>query len=180
MVLVARRLAVVLIVLLLGSPLVAAQPAPEEITFDEALRIGLERNTALRQAENVAEARSYDVGLNRAEFLPDVSASIRPTQRYGLTFDQTTGQLDQETTESLSASVSAGLNLFNGFRDQASLNRARIEREASEFGLDRAQQDDMETHSVPEHMREGFERVREHREKQKAAQAQQESAGEDR
>jgi outer membrane protein len=116
-------------------------PAGDEITFDEALRIGLERNTALRQATNVAEARGFDVGRNRAQFLPDLSASIRPTQRYGLAFDQTTGQLDQETTESLDASVSANLNVFNGFRDQASLNQSILEREASEYALGRAQQD---------------------------------------
>jgi outer membrane protein len=118
-----------------------AQPAPEEITFEDALRIGLERNTALRQATNAAEARALEVSNNRAQFLPDLTASIRPTQRYGLAFDQTTGQLDQETTQSLDASVSTNLNVFNGFRDVASLNRAALQREASEYGLVRAQQD---------------------------------------
>lgn len=136
-----RRLVATLLLGVLGAGAAAAQPAPEEITFEDALRIGLERNTALRQATNVAEARAFDVTANRAQFLPDLSASIRPTQRYGLTFDQTTGQLDQETTESLNASVSASVNLFNGFRDTASLNRAQLERDASEFGLTRAQQD---------------------------------------
>ncbi len=114
---------------------------PEEITFDEALRIGLERNTTLRQATNVAEARAYDVSRVRAGFLPDLSAALRPTQRYGLAFDQTTGQLDQETTQSLDASLSASLNVFNGFRDQASLNQSVLQREASEYSLVRAQQD---------------------------------------
>ena len=136
-----RRLAAIL---LLGFPLAGAalaQPVSEEITFDEALRIGLERNTSLRQATNVAEARAYDVSANRAQFLPELSASIRPTQRYGLAFDQTTGQLDQETTQSLDASLSASLNVFNGFRDVATLNRSATLREASEYGLVRAQQD---------------------------------------
>jgi len=136
-----RRLVATLLLGALGAGSAAAQPAPEEITFEDALRIGLERNTALRQATNVAEARAFDVTANRAQFLPDVSASIRPTQRYGLTFDQTTGQLDQETTESLNASVSASLNLFNGFRDTASLNQAALERDASEYSLTRSQQD---------------------------------------
>lgn len=131
----------ILVLGVLGVSTAAAQSAPEEITFDEALQIGLERNTALRQATNVAEARAFDVSANRAQFLPDVSASIRPTQRYGLTFDQTTGQLDQETTESVNASVSASVNLFNGFRDVASLNQASLQREASESSLVRAQQD---------------------------------------
>ncbi len=127
-----------LLLVLAAAPL-AAQP--QEITFDEALRIGLERNTALRQATNTAEARALDVGRNRAEFLPDLSASVRPTQRYGLAFNQTTGELNQETSESLDASVSANLNLFNGFRDQASLAQARIQSEAGELSLGRSRQD---------------------------------------
>ncbi len=136
-----RRLGTFLILGLLVAGTAVAQQAPREITFDEALRIGLEQNTTLRQATTAAEARSLDVSLNRSAFLPSLSASVRPVQNYGLTFDQTTGQLEQETTEQLNASVSANLNLFNGFRDQASLRQARVQREASEFSLGRARQD---------------------------------------
>ncbi|MEM1043726.1 MAG: TolC family protein [Bacteroidota bacterium] len=136
-----RPLGLLLTLGLLVAGTANAQQTSQEITFDEALRIGLERNTALRQAVTAAEARALDVTLNRAEFLPDVSASVRPVQNYGLIFDQTTGQLEQETTEQLNASVSANLNLFNGFRDQASLRQARLQREASEFSLDRSRQD---------------------------------------
>jgi outer membrane protein len=141
MLIVLRRVAAMLLFGPLALSAAVAQPSVQEITFDEALRIGLERNTALRQATNAAEARAYDVSANRAQFLPDLSATIRPTQRYGLAFDQTTGQLDQETTESLDASLSASLNVFNGFRDVATLDRSAHLREASEFGLVRAQQD---------------------------------------
>lgn len=118
-----------------------AQVAPQEITFDEALRLGLERNTALRQATNAAEASDLAVSQARATFLPDLSASISPTQRYGLSFDQTTGRLEQESTQSLDANVSANLNLFNGFRDQNTLAESRIRAEASEHSLGRARQD---------------------------------------
>ena len=120
-----------------------AQDAPpaREISFDEALRLGLERNTTLRQVANAAEASDLAVSQARATFLPDLAASISPTQRYGLSFDQTTGRLEQESTQSLDASLSANLNLFNGFRDQASLDRARVQREAGEHSLERARQD---------------------------------------
>lgn len=136
-----RPLGILLAFSLFAVPSAFAQQAPQEITFDEALRIGLERNTTLRQATTAAEARALDVSLNRSQFLPDLSASVRPTQSYGLAFNQTTGELNQETSESVNASVSASLNLFNGFRDQASLRQARVQREASEFSLGRARQD---------------------------------------
>lgn len=120
---------------------VQAQDAPQEITFDEALRLGLERNTTLRQATNAAEASDLAVSQARATFLPDLSASVSPTQRYGLSFDQTTGRLEQESTQSLDASVSASVNLFNGFRDQASLAQSHVRAEASEHSLERTRQD---------------------------------------
>lgn len=122
-----------------GSAL--AQDAPQAITFDEALRIGLERNTTLRQATNAAEASDLAVAQARATFLPDLSASIAPTQRYGLSFDQTTGRLEQESTQALDAGLSANLNLFNGFRDQNTLAESRIRAEASEHSLERSRQD---------------------------------------
>src|SRR5690606_26293185 len=87
------------------------------------------------------EARESAVSEARAIFLPDLRASVRPTQRYGLVFDQTTGNLNQETSESLDATLSTSLNLFNGFGDVASLRRARLSSEASEQGLERARQD---------------------------------------
>ncbi|MDX1532176.1 MAG: TolC family protein, partial [Rhodothermales bacterium] len=119
----------------------APTPDAREITFNEALSIALRQNTALQQAENVAEGRGLAVSQARSTFLPDLSAAVRPTRRYGLVFDQTTGQLDQETSQSLDASVTTSLNLFNGFGDVAALREARLNREAAEFALVRAQQD---------------------------------------
>ena len=125
------------------APLAQEAPTPDarEITFNEALSIALRQNTALQQAENVAEGRGLAVSQARSTFLPDLSAAVRPTRRYGLVFDQTTGQLDQETSQSLDASVTTSLNLFNGFGDVAALREARLNREAAEFALVRAQQD---------------------------------------
>jgi outer membrane protein len=140
MVVVLRRFVALLLVGVVAGT-ATAQPTPREITFDEALRIGLERNTALRQATNVAEARAFDVSANRAQFLPDLSASVRPVQSFGLDFNETTGQLNQETSNSLDASLSASVNVFNGFRDVASLNQAALQRESSESSLVRARQD---------------------------------------
>ncbi len=134
-----------LLALLLIQPTAAAQDVLQdgparEITFEEALQIALRQNTDLRRAENAVQARGEAVDFARASFLPNLSASLTPAQRYGLAFDQTTGRLEQETSEALSASASLGINVFNGFSDVATLRQRRLEREVGRLDLERAEQ----------------------------------------
>src|SRR5690606_37596406 len=72
--------------------------------------------------------------------LPLIEASVQPTQRYGLAFDQTTGQLTSQTSESVNVGLSASVNLFDGFRNRRALDRARIERAAAGLTLERTRQ----------------------------------------
>ncbi|MDX1418880.1 MAG: TolC family protein [Rubricoccaceae bacterium] len=129
---------------LLALLALAAWPAAAQqvITFDEAIRLGLARSLDLREARLGDEAAALNVTNARADVLPlpYVEASVQPTQRYGLGFDQTTGQLTSQTSESVNVGVSASLNLFDGFRDQRALAQARIERDAAGFTLERASQ----------------------------------------
>jgi len=124
----------------LGAAEVCAQ-APRRITFEEAIQIALRESVALQRTETTVRAQGEAVELARAAFLPDVSASLQPVRRYGLTFDQTTGNLQQESSDALSGQVSAGVNLFSGFRDSAELRRRRLEQQAGTFTLERARED---------------------------------------
>lgn len=132
--------------LLLGLvPLVAparAQEAPlQEITFVEALRLAEERNTRLRLARNTAEAQENAVALARSASLPDLALAVQPVRRYGLVFDQTTGSLQQETSDAMSASATTSIALYTGGRDAAEVRRRRLEREAGELALERTRDD---------------------------------------
>ena len=122
--------------------LASAASAQQVITFDEALRLGLERSPDLRLARVNDEAAAYNVQSARADALPlpFVTASIQPTQRYGLAFDQTTGQLTSQTSESLNLGVSAQVDLFDGGRNRRALEQARLQRSASTFSLERTRQ----------------------------------------
>ncbi len=133
-----RFLAVFFIVAAIGAP-VRAQRA---ITFNEAMRLALSENPDLLQAELSDEASELNVSSARVDALPlpFVSASISPTQRYGLSFDQTTGQLNSQTSESLNLSVGGSVNLFNGFRGRRALEQARLLRSASTFSFEYARQ----------------------------------------
>ena len=133
-----------LMLALLASPEAEAQGElrdVQEVTFEEAIRLALVQNPRLRRAETAVSAAGEAVELARAAFLPDLSATVQPTRRYGLGFDQTTGSLQQSTSDVMSASLSTSVNLFNGFRDQADLRRRRVEQEARGFTMQRTQED---------------------------------------
>ncbi|MDX1439543.1 MAG: TolC family protein [Rubricoccaceae bacterium] len=124
--------------------LVVALPvrAQQAITFEEAIGLALERNADLRLAEVTRDASGLNVSSARADALPlpFVSANIGPTQRYGLSFDQTTGQLVSQTSESLSLSASASVDLFSGFRSRRALEQARHQQDAAVLGLERTRE----------------------------------------
>src|SRR5690625_4833618 len=60
--------------MLLVAPEVRAQEATT-ITFNDAVRIALEQNIALRQAENVVASREISVSRQRMNFYPTLSLS---------------------------------------------------------------------------------------------------------
>lgn len=140
-----HRLVVLLLALVFTHVAVApesvAQDMPVAITFDEAMRIAMENSPALLRAALAVEASEDAVSMAQANFLPSLMGSASGNRSFGLTFDQTTGSLQQTTVDGLSASLSASVNLFNGFRDVSELERRRLERLGSEYQMRRAQED---------------------------------------
>ncbi len=144
------RSAAALGVLLLAGSLLAATARPAHaqdadaaervITFDEAVRLALEQNYRLRLAQNDVEAQSVEVARNRMQFLPDLRTSASGFRNYGRTFSQEQGGI-VNTSESARFGVSTSLNLFNGFRDDASLDEAQAQTRAASRTLSRRRQD---------------------------------------
>ncbi len=110
------------------------------ITFDEAVRIALERNVSLRRARNTVSLQSTTVAKERADFLPNLNLSSNANRNFGLTFDQTTGRIFSTTSDAFSLGANSSINLFNGFGDVASYNQARLTLEANEHSYDRTRQ----------------------------------------
>ncbi|QXD17179.1 TolC family protein [Rhodocaloribacter litoris] len=136
----ALRYAFLLVLLtILGHGTTHAQQA-RTITFEEAVQIALERNAAIRRSRNNVGLQATVVSSERADFFPNLNLSSSTSRTYGLTFDQTTGQLVSESTDAFNASASSSINLFNGFGDVASYNQARHALEAEEYTLNRTQQ----------------------------------------
>jgi outer membrane protein len=117
-----------------------AETPVHTITFDEALRIALEDNTALRRAGNAAELGEVAVSDARNQFLPDLRLSTSGSESSGRYFSETEGRIIEQSTQSMNLGASSGVTLFNGFRNTATLRGAKLDRAAGRLDLARARE----------------------------------------
>ena len=111
-----------------------------EVRFNEAVQIALENNTSIKRAQNGLDLQELTVRTEKAAFLPNLNLNTGANRNWGLTFDQTVGQLRNTSTDGFNMSASTGINLFNGFADVSGLNAARYQLDAQEYSMERTQQ----------------------------------------
>jgi len=134
-----RLLAILLIAApLLGATALRAVEGP--IDLDRAIQIALEHNINLQRQTNQVRLNQTSVDQARAQLYPDLNLSASSSERFGRTFDQTIGTVENQRSESLSLRASSNLNLFNGFADQSALKSARLGLDASQEDLERTRQ----------------------------------------
>ncbi len=131
-----------LALLALTVPAVAAQEVPPggTVTLDEAIEIAVAQSPQVRREALADETLALSVRAARAARLPSLSAQVAPQQRYGLGFDQTTGQAVTQTVETVSVGVGGSIPLYDGGLARASVAQARLERDAASAGLERTRQ----------------------------------------
>lgn len=114
-------------------PLSAMAQSGQRITFDEALRLALRRNPLILQAANQRMRSEISLASAHSNFLPDFNLSLSGSRDYGRNFVFDEGRVVDQTTHYLSSSLSASINLFNGFRDVHTVTQARAQVAASEL-----------------------------------------------
>ncbi len=134
----------ILVVALTAS--VHAQDAPRVLTLDEAIRLALAKNPDLATAQQrIAAARA---GLRQADaaFWPQVrvsesyAASDNPVQAFMMTLNQRAFNFGAnfnhpETTDNLNTKILAQWSLYDGGRNVATRQAARLGAEATEQSL---------------------------------------------
>ena len=115
-------------------------PAGGTITLDEAVEIAVAQSPEVRRGVLADDSRALAVRGAGAGRLPSISAQVTPQQRYGLAFDQTTGEVVTQTSETLNLGVGGSIRLYDGGRTSADVRQARLEREAASVGLERTRQ----------------------------------------
>lgn len=97
------------------------------LSLEQAVLIALKNNPGFIQQANALTSAEISVSQQRADFYPDLNASVA-------------GQDSAQDDWSLSTELSSTLNLFNGFADSAALKNAELELDAVQETLTREQQ----------------------------------------
>lgn len=128
--------------LCLLAPAASAQDVPRggTITLDEAVEIAVAQSPQVRREALADETLALAVSGARAGRLPTISAQVSPQQRYGLAFDQTTGEVVTQTSETVSVGLGGSIRLYDGRRTRYAVEQARLERDAASAGLERTRQ----------------------------------------
>lgn len=126
----------------LVAQVAAAAPAnaPRRIGFGDAVRIALQQNITLQQAENARALSAVAVRNQQNQFLPNLNLSTNTSGNVGQSFNQTAGRLVNQTSQTLNAGVTSGVTVFNGFQNLSLLKQARFSESASASDLARARQ----------------------------------------
>jgi outer membrane protein len=95
------------------------------LTLKEALDQALNNNLQVKQALLQAALSEEDVKQARMNFFPTFNAGIDGNLRWGKSFDQLTGSLINQSTNSLNGSLNASAAVFQGFSriNQVSANK---------------------------------------------------------
>lgn len=120
--------------------LTASAQVPQEITFQDAVRIALDQNIQLRQSTNQLRLSEIDVRFARAAYLPSFNVNTGGGTNFGLSFDTNVGELRTTANSRFNVSAGTSLTLFDGFQRQSNLRQSRLTVTANDLSLDRQRQ----------------------------------------
>jgi outer membrane protein len=129
----------VMVALFLTS-LVFAQQS-QVLTFEEAIKIALEKNVNLNQQKNLMELNQAQKLSAIASFGPNVSLNAQAAQFNGNSFNQQQGRAINGIRDNVNGGLNANLVLFNGFNNVSNLKAASSQLDAQSFFVKRTSQD---------------------------------------
>ena len=139
-----KRILAVLSVVLLLSGTVFGQTA-QVITLEDAIRIALENNYLLKQAENNLDLADESIRNEMADFLPSLSTNFSGNRTTGQQFiferfNEGLNPFVDVTSQSFSGNMSANIAIFNGFENIISLRQSQQTQLSREESLQRARE----------------------------------------
>lgn len=129
-----------LVLFLIAGASAATAQQIQEISFQGAVDIAMQNSIAIRRGANNLQAQEYSVRSAKANFLPNLNANSGGARNMGLTNDPTTNRLSSIANNSFNIGITTNLNLFNGFRDVATLEQAQLVLSSLQFDYERTRQ----------------------------------------
>ncbi|MBV1922578.1 MAG: TolC family protein [Flavobacteriaceae bacterium] len=110
-------------------------------TLQECVEYALKNNISVKQSELDVQLSDIEKSDAIGNFLPTLNGSATASENIGLSFNPVTGNSETTKTTSVSGGVSLGINIFNGLRNHRQLQRAKLSQLASQYNLDKMQDD---------------------------------------
>ncbi|MEQ8363568.1 MAG: TolC family protein [Cyclobacteriaceae bacterium] len=120
---------------------VSGQEPVKTLTFKEAVKIGLEKNLALNQQENLLIASQVNKTAGILRMAPSVNVTGNAGRNDGNSFNQQQGQVVNGVIDFFGANANANMPLFNGFNNFNSYRQASNQYEAQIHLVKRTNQD---------------------------------------
>lgn len=114
-------------------------------TLEECIVYALENNISIKQSELDVKVTDVEKLEAIGNFLPQVSGSANYGVNTGANINPATNQFENETFKSASANLNTGINLFNGLANWKTLQRAKLNKIANTYRLNKMKDDIMLT-----------------------------------
>jgi outer membrane protein len=113
----------------------------EVIRVEEAVQRALANNLQVKQAEFQVALSDQDLLQSKMAFYPNLNAGGSGSFNWGLSFDQTSGQLVTQSVNSAGIRLSSGMDLFQGFQRTNQVRANRLQLLSNESNVDRVKND---------------------------------------
>ena len=126
----------VFIYILLIAGTTAAVHAQKKWTLKECVEYALENSIAIKQAQLDRQNSELDKSDAFGSFLPTANVSASHSWNIGLNQNQLTGLFETATTQTSSASLNVGVDIYNGLQNVNRMHRANLALLANQYQLD--------------------------------------------
>lgn len=113
----------------------------QQLTFEEAVKIGLKKNVLYNQQKNQLMLNEAQKLNSMGNFLPNVNITGNYSHQSGQQQNTTSGDLEDLQTDYFGAQLNANLTIFNGMKNVTSLSQTNNQVLAQTYLLKRSSQD---------------------------------------
>ena len=129
---------IILFLLLVGFQLSAQD---KKWTLEECVDYAIQNNISIKQSELDLKTSSVDKLEAIGGFLPSLSGNANYSVNTGASINPVTNQFQNQTFKSFSASANSNIVLFNGLANWKTLQRAKLNKIANSYRLDKMKDD---------------------------------------
>ena len=124
--------------MLIGMQLSAQE---KKWTLEECVDYAIKNNISIKQSELDLKTSSVDKLEAVGGFLPTLSGNANYSVNTGASINPVTNQFQNQTFKSFSASANSSIVLFNGLANWKTLQRAKLNKIANSYRLDKMKDD---------------------------------------